>query len=417
MARMKEILKDYENSEKSLLFEADMLPVLFRDEQMDLLQNCGFNGVELNEYQYGILGENIFEKVIEVLEERNLAIKFLLFKAFRRKYGITRALEYDYRKHKNFVSIQVFDEPTIPEMEEVKGMIAQLEQVIPENMYVMTNLYPCYVDECVLGGKYEEYVDKFFKDVVATQKGLKVVSCDYYPFMVEPNGRNYMCDTWAYNHMLFAKYAKEYGAKLEWCIQSCNYNAHRIVDAQDIKMQLYMCLAFGVTYGICFFTYSTPMLNPDFTTGGGGMIGPNFTQTTMYYAGKDAISEIRKIEKYYLDFEWQGSKSFDGINNGKEKNPAFAYLTGEMEKFAKIDGIECYESTIISELYDKEKGRYAYVVVNYNDPIEGKEDKVKFNVKDAKSCVAFIKGEPVEYGASVEFTLERGGGALIIIEK
>jgi len=418
MSKMIEILKDYENSNKSLLIEADMLPILFRDEQMDLLQECGFNGVELNEYQFGILGENIFEKVIDVLEERNIGIKFLLFKAFRKKYGIIRALEYDYKKHKNFISIQSFDEPTVPEIEEVKDIVEQLENVIPEDMYVMTNLYPCYVDKGVLGcDNYEEYVDKFFKEVIAHQKGTKVVSCDYYPFMINEFGQYYMENTWAYNHMLFAKYAKEYGAKLEWCIQSCNYNAHRIVDAQDIKMQLYMCMAFGVTYGVCFFTYATPMLNPDFTNGGGGMIGANFVPSTMYYAGKDGIEEIRKIEKYYLDFEWQGTKSFNGSNNGNEKCEAFKYLTGEMQSFSKIDNVECTENTIISELYDKMNDRVGYVVVNYNDPIDGKKDKIKFNIKDGKSCVAFIKGEPIEYSNGVEFTLERGGGALIIIEK
>jgi len=52
-----------------------------------------------------------------------------------------------------------------------------------------------------------------------------------------------------------------------------------------------------------------------------------------------------------------------------------------------------------------------------NPTIDGKKDKIKFNIKDGKSCVAFIKGEPIEYSNGVEFTLERGGGALIIIEK
>ena len=67
MSIKNEILKDYENSTKSLLIEADMLPVIFRDEQMDLLVDCGFNGVELNEYQFGMLGEKVFEKVEQVV--------------------------------------------------------------------------------------------------------------------------------------------------------------------------------------------------------------------------------------------------------------------------------------------------------------------------------------------------------------
>ncbi len=416
METKQDILKDYENSKKYISMQMDVLPIIFRDEQMDLLVDCGFDTIELNEFQFGILGERVFEKVMEVLEENNLKIKLLLWKFWRKKHGITRALEYDYSKHKNFVSISAFDEPTQGELGELKEIFDILEAKVPNDIYITSNLYPCYVPESVLGCKYEEHIDTYFKNILAKQKTKKVASCDYYPFMVKSNGEHYMMDTWAYNHMLFAKYAKEYDCDLEWCIQSCNYDEHRVVDAQDIKMQMYMCLAFGVK-GICFFTYATPLLNPDFSHGGSGMIGSNFRPSTMYYAGKEAIAEFRKLEKFYMDFKWQGAKSFNGTNNGQEKLHDFELLSDELERFTRIDGVSCTENSIVSELYDKEHDRYAYVVVNYNDPIEGKTDKVKFILKDADNCVIFLKGEPHEFGKEVEFELERGGGALILIGK
>ena len=416
METKQSIFKDYENSKKYITMKMDILPIIFRDEQIDLLIDCGFDAVELNEFQFGMLGETIFEKVIEVLEERGLSIHYLLWKSWRGKYGIQRALDYDYKKHKNFVCISAFDEPTQDEVDELKDIFDTLEAKVPNDIYITSNLYPCYVSESVLGCKYEEHIDKYFKRIVATQKTKKVVSCDYYPFMIKSNGEHYMMDTWAYNHMLFAKYAKQYGSDLDWCIQSCNYDDHRIVDAQDIKMQMYMCIAFGVK-GICFFTYATPLLNPDFSHGGSGMIGSNFRPSTMYYAGKEAIAEFRKIEKFYMDFKWQGTKSFNGTNNGKEKLHDFELLSDELETFAHIENVSCTENSIVSELYDEEHSRYGYVVVNYNDPIEGKNDKVHFTLKDADNCIIFLKGEPHEFGKEVEFELERGGGALVLIGK
>lgn len=416
METKQSILKDYENSEKQLSITADMLPIIFRDEQIDLMVQCGFDTVELNEYQFGMLGERVYEKVIEILEENNIRIKLLLWKSWREKYGITRALEYDYSKHKNFVCISAFDEPIQSELGELKEIFDTLEAKVPNDIFITSNLFPCYVAESYLGCPYEEHIDAYFKNILANQKTKKVASCDYYPFMEKSNGQHYMMDTWAYNHMLFAKYAKQYDCDLDWCIQSCNYNEHRIVDAQDIKMQMYMCLAFGVT-GIVFFTYATPMLQPDFSNGGGAMIGPNFTPSTMYYAGKEAIAEFRKLEKFYMDFRWQGAKSFNGTNNGKEKLHDFELLSDELQSFAHIEDVTCTENSIISELFDKKHDRFGYVVVNYNDPIEGKADKIKLTIKDADNCVIFLKGEPYEFGKEVEFELERGGGALILIGK
>lgn len=416
MESMKNILKDYENSDKRISVQMDVLPVIFRDEQIDLIVDCGFDTVSLNEFQFGMLGESVFEKVIEVLEEKKLNVKLLLWKFWRNKYGITRALEYDFKKHKNIVCISAFDEPIQSELSELKEIFDELEAKVPNDIFITSNLYPCYVAESTLGCGYEEHVDSYFKTVLAKQKTKKVVSCDYYPFMVKPNGEFYMMDTWAYNHILFAKYAKKYDCDLEWCIQSCNYDGHRVVDAQDIKMQMYMCIAFGVK-GIDFFTYATPLLNPDFSNGGSGMIGSNFRPSTMYYAGKDAIKEFRKLEKFYMDFRWQGAKSFNGTNNGKERLRDFEMLSEETESFTCIDGVSCTENSIVSEFYDKEHDRYGYVVVNYNDPIEGKTDRIKFKLKNFDNCVIFLKGEPCEFGKEIEFELERGGGALVLIGK
>ena len=414
MKDFQRILNDYKNVQSKLSIQVSVLPTIFRDEQIDLMVNAGFDTIELNEYQYGKLGETVYEKIVEVFTEYGFKIKYLLWRDWLKTCGITRALEYDYAKHGSFVCVSAIDEPTYAEMDGLKEIFDRLEERLPNGMYVSSNLFPCYANEWQIGDDYEKYVDRYFTLIVANQKTKKSASCDYYPFMQTKDGDSYMVPTWAYNHMLFAKYAKKYDAVLDWCIQSCNYDHHRVVDAQDIKMQMYMCLAFGVT-GISFFTYATPLLNCDFVNGGGGMIGQNFQPTSMYYAGKEAIAEFRKLEKFYMDFKWQGAKSFIGANNVAGERKDFTLLTDELTAFAKIEDVQCEEDTIVSELYDAVHGRYGYVVVNYNDPIYGKADTVKFKVKGGGACVVFLKGDPTAFDGEVEFTLERGGGALILM--
>ena len=137
----------------------------------------------------------------------------------------------------------------------------------------------------------------------------------------------------------------------------------------------------------------------------------------MYYAGKEAIAEFRKLEKFYMDFKWGGAKTFIGANNATGERKDFTFLTDEMTEFTAIENVQCDEDTIISELYDPIRKRYGYLVVNYNDPIYGKIDKVCFSLKKGNGCVAFLKGEPTAFEGEVGFTLERGGGALIIIKE
>ena len=409
----KNILKDYENSTKYINLQTDVLPIIFRDDEIQKMVDIGINSVSLNEYQFGMLGEKVFEKVIETLEDVGLKIRYQLWKSWLPQYGYKRALEYDFKKHPAFESICVFDEPTTEEISVVKNILDDLNEA-DTGLYLSSNLYPCYVPESVLGSTYEEHIDKYFKEVIAKLKGNKCVSCDYYPFMLLSDGRIAMMDTWVYNHMLFAKYGKEYGADIEWCIQTCNYKEHRVVEKEDVLMQIYMCMAFGINT-IEFFTYATPMLNPDFPAGCGGMIGETFQPTSMYYATQEAVKEIRKVEKIYRAFKWEGTKSFIGKNNTEGRRKDFELLSGELENFNKIDSVECTEDTIISEMYDSEHGRYGYVVINYNDPYERKTDTVKFTLKDADNCVVMIKGEPHEFGKEVEFTLERGAGALVVM--
>lgn len=416
MEKVKDIIKDYESSQKRFRMEVTILPTLFRDEEIDLMQNAGFDTVELNEYQFGVLGEKIYEKVIEVLEDRGFDLRYSYFGEGCGSTGLDRIKNYDFTKHPKIWSVHPWDEPPYQKFDELKEVFEFIEANIPEKVFVASCLFPVYANKEQVGAEYEEYVDKYFRYVLQNMKHGKAASCDYYPFFHDEHNRSVMFDTWVYNHMLFAKMGKKYNAEIHWCIQTSNYVQHRIVDAQDVKMQLYMCMAFGVV-SVCFFTYATPLLHADFSNGGGGMIGPNYKPTLMYHAGKDAIAEIRKVEKFYMGFKWQGTKTFVGKNNVFGKRKDFEYLTEEMEKFTRIDNVSCSEDTVISELYDAENDRYGYVIVNYNDPIQGKTDDIKFTIKDQNNCVAFIKGEPVEFSSNAEFTLERGGGALIIIAK
>lgn len=412
MEKAKKILELYNNPKDKIRVKADIYPMIFRDDEWQRMKDTGIDTIEFNEFQHGILGDKSAELILNYTEEFGLDTDIGLFKALLDKHGITRGLNYDYKKHPNIKEIHVYDEPDYKGIDLCRRLTDELEEHV-HDLPVVTNLFPAYVPESYLGSTYEEYVDKAFKELIAPRKNGKIISCDFYPFEVE-DGVVSMNEKWVYNHKIFADYAKEYGAEIAWCIQTCNYFLHRIVRTEDILMQIYMALAFGVKQ-IILFSYGTPLVNPDFPEGCNAMIGHNYQPTSMYFDTQEAIKELRKIERVCKNFDYNGAKSYIGKNNAEKKSAAFSYLKDEMQEFKHIKDVEAEEDTVVTEMYDAKNGLYGYYVINYNDPFFKKTDKVKIKLKDADATVALIKGEPKEFaGDALEIELAAGEGIFII---
>ncbi len=412
MEKANKILDLYKNPQDKIRVKADIYPIIFRDDEWQKMKDTGIDTVEFNEYQHGMLGDKSAEQILNYTEEFGLDTDIGLWKGWLDKYGITRGLNYDYKKHRNIKEIHVYDEPDYKTIDDCKRLTKEIEEKV-DYLPVVTNLFPAYVPDRYLGSTYEEYIDKAFKELIEPCKNGKITSCDFYPFEVA-DGVVSMNEKWVYNHKLFADYAKRYGAEIEWCIQTCNYYLHRIVRVEDILMQMYMALAFGAKQ-IILFTYGTPLLNPDFPEGCNGMIGHNYQPTSMYYDTKEAIKELRKIERVCKNFDYNGMKSYIGKNNSEKKNAAFTYLKDEMQEFKHIKEVESEEDTVVTEMYDAKNGLYGYYVINYTDPFFRKTDKVKIRLKGANAMVALIKGEHKEFaGETTEIELEAGAGIFII---
>lgn len=414
MSKVKEILRYYENLNKKAEVRLDILPIIFRCDEYDKLKDLGCDSVNMNEYQFGRLGDKSLEMAMELLEDRNIKIVMGLWKGWFKEYGIERAFKYDFSKHPSINEIYAYDEPDFEQIEMCKKIHDELELAFP-NFKVSTNLYPAYCPEDVLGATYDEYILHFF-DLIVKNQEKKIVSCDFYPFELR-NKLPAMNELWAYNHMLFAEQAKKYGAELEWCIQTSNYHMHRVVTKEDVLMQIYMGLAFGVTTFTCF-TFATPLINVDFPNGCEAMIGANYQPTSMYYATQDAIKELRKIEKFCTPFSYNGAQTYIGKNNFKGVRADFDCLTDntpKIKEFKCISNVEFSEDGIVTEAIDKEQNRYGYYFINYNDPIEKKYNKVTFNLKDAEGCIVVIDGEAKECkGNKIEFIVGFGAGAFVI---
>lgn len=414
MSKINEVLDCYNNSNKKADVRFDILPIIFRDDEYDKLKAVGGDSVNMNEYQFGRLGDTSLEMAMQMLENRNIKIVMGLWKGWFEQYGIERAFTYDFSKHPSIDEIYAYDEPTYEQIDRCKKIHDELEKRFPD-FKVSTNLYPAYCPEHVLGSTYDEYILHFF-DIVVKNQEKKIVSCDFYPFEIR-NKLPAMSELWVYNHMLFAEQAKKYGAELEWCIQTSSYFMHRVVNKEDILMQMYMGLAFGVTT-FCCFTYATPLVNPDFPAGCDAMIGSDYQPTSMYYATQDAIKELRKIEKVCTSFRYNGAKTFIGTNNYSGKRVDFEMLTEntpEMKEFKCLSDIVFSEDGVVTEAVDSNQNRYGYYFINYNDPIQKKYNKVKFTLKDADGCVVLVDGETKEFkGKEVELVLGVGGAAFVI---
>ena len=57
------IISEYENSGKKVDVRLDILPMIFRDDEFELMKALGADSVNFNEFQYGRLGAKTVEKL------------------------------------------------------------------------------------------------------------------------------------------------------------------------------------------------------------------------------------------------------------------------------------------------------------------------------------------------------------------
>ena len=416
---------------EELIFMASVLPA-FTDDAFETMAELGLDVVGLNEWQCGPTSSELQRTVMRLCAKHGLKYYPHLANA-----GVSDSFSgddelyvYDYSKdlelYENMHWIAMADEPHYKHFDQVASWIPRYEKTyIAKPFYV--NLFPEYVSDKELGGlSYNKYVKTFCDNILKKLNGEKWLVFDYYPYAYNedsqtPNGMFY---SWLHNLAIMQTNLKTIeNGHMGAHFQTCSFTGNREVDEFDMRQQLYVNLAFGVENISCY-TYAKPVGNELHGEDKKSMIDEDGVPTSIYYAVQKIIAEAKLFDDVYLSYQYDGTKvyypseTYDKISyNAAFEALADEELTVMLDSFEKISSVYNTQDTVISQFFNKE-GKFAYIAVNYEDPIERKSDSVKLKFeKDVKQVKMYRKGIPQTVTLKdnvLEFILEPGEGVMVI---
>ena len=170
----------------------------------------------------------------------------------------------------------------------------------------INNLYPSYASGITNTATYKKYVEDYCKNVLEGVEGEKWLSVDSYPIKQDKT----LDEAFLFDLGVIKTYALQYGAKSHVALQSSgwgsssNSDKSRIPTEQEMRMQAYAAMAFGIDV-ISWFTYSPSYSDTEtfytFVDENG-----NITDQTAYNAFKTVNSELGAIGAVYGALEWKG---------------------------------------------------------------------------------------------------------------
>ncbi len=321
-----------------------------------------------------------------------------------------------------------FDEPNVQEMSRLPMQIKAYNKYMAElgvegEAYV--NLLPGYVADNSaslsedLSYTYREYVDYYF-DNIAPLVGY--VCYDFYPFMQNASGENYIRDNYYYNYELMAQHCKEGDYELRIIIQSHGdwTGLRNLTSIAEFRWQIYSGMAFG-TREFTYYTYGGSEYTPSDVPKGSGFSLYNRKTgeyNWTYDAAKTVNNEVHAMENAYAAYAWDGVM----YNHASEMidNQLFMNLTNPLESHPRIAKVESTLDTLIGtfKVKEGEENPDAFMFVNSNDPDVDKNDQVTVQFNDARALLMYRLGQkivvPLNKDGTYTFNLYPGEGRFVI---
>ncbi len=315
-----------------------------------------------------------------------------------------------YKDHPAFYGVMLGDEPSYERAEAYGQIYRSLKRVAP-NCFAQYNLLP------ISAGKYTESNDRIpmiSEEEAEGKTDMEIVVLRYQKYLrmfLDSTGANYVqydqyplgkgVDDWyIIGLQVVAAMAKEYDIDFYFVSQTMgrdDANAHdRILKEADLYWINNMLLGFGIKQ-ISYFTYWTKANNDiEHFTDGGSFITRYGEKTDIYYAMQHIMAEEQKLAPTILNFDYETCKVY--IKSPTNFNANYLANVLPDKDFTCITDVEINkECTLVTELYDKDRDNYMYMVQNVIDPqyLGSKTYQtatVTFDAKYTKALVWF-KGE------------------------
>lgn len=284
-----------------------------------------------------------------------------------------------YYYHDVFYGVLLRDEPFHQHLLNY-GYTYQAVKAFDDDIYIEGNLNPYssdvknlsrYTDDDSLTPEeaYESYVN-YYLDCSGAEKVLM----DSYPFLGEYPSP-YMKNDHLKGCQMIADICKKRGVKFEAVAQtfggtSSGKRLWSAPDAATMQWQLNTYMGFGIqTFG--YFTYWRKVWNNNQAGGewfndGESFITTDGQKTSLYYIMQGLHKEMQKFAPVISSFKYSASKTYAHEPCLYPTN----YLRIKDEKLALVKNFECDEgdAALITELKDKSKMQYMYMVMNAMNP-------------------------------------------------
>ena len=317
-----------------------------------------------------------------------------------------------YKDHEAFYGIMLGDEPFFYHSKSYGEMYRSIKRVAPE-VYIQYNLNPIGIatsskesrnrrcppvenadsmteDELQIAA-YRAYQELFME---AT--GAEYLQFDAYPlYSAERVDNDYILGL-----QISAETAKKYNADFYMVTQTFNMTdgstVRRSLSEADMYWLNNMLMGFGVKQ-ISYFTYFTKAdNNREHFKDGQSFLTWEGEKTDMYYWMQKIMAEEQKFAPTILSFDYVTSQVYR--SEYTVFDVTHATWTLETSEFAKITNVDVNkEIALITELYDKDKGNYMYMLQNIVDPMKkGSKAFQTMTVTFAseyKYAAVYVKGE------------------------
>lgn len=320
----------------------------------------------------------------------------------------------DFANYGNVLGLML-DEPNKSQIGEIAAAVDTFNLVNVGNKVLIVNLLPSYASAVTSDfSTYSAYLQYLYDKVLSKLKCELWISVDRYPIVRDAKGNPTLDSGWLDDVEAMATFAKTYGLKKNFFIQTMPYGLGGFNDSHDrtptkddITLQYYALLAYGYD-SISLFCLGTPA--PDGTTfldGQNAMIDRNNETTDIYTAVKEVNEELNKFDFILNRFSWDAAV----LNTS-------SLFTSVQAKKIGLKDISSTKNALFSHLVDETRGREAYCVVNYNDTSLNYTNTITLTFSGETTLTVIQNGGfRTVTSTSGEFTFTLGVGEGIIVIK
>ena len=316
-----------------------------------------------------------------------------------------------YKDHEAFYGVMLGDEPYFYHAENYGQVYRSIKRVCPD-AYIQYNLHPISSTEdeenrriYFTGGINEEGMTpvekmvqayEFYINLFLDATGAKYIQYDQYPFRRAESVDVY----YILGLQVAAKIAKERNVEFYFVTQTYgqtdNVTNPRMLSQEDLYWLNNMLVGFGIKQ-ISYFTYFTKAdNNREHFIDGNSFLTWYGEKTNIYYWMQQIMAEEQKFAPTVLNFEYNTSKVYVSETTNFDCTHAMRNIpTPEFSALKNVDVNK--EVALVTELYDKEKQNYMYMVQNVIDSTKKGSKAYQTTVltfqKKYKYAAVYVKGE------------------------